>query len=99
MLVFVSILTALFYMLVFYLSYITAFILYDGLRYRLILSIYKSTIFIGVTYISIISDVLLFSGAMYSSIMMKNGLLLLLISSSLVQSVSERRQGNEHERE
>jgi hypothetical protein len=91
--------TVLFYVLIGYLSYITAFILYNGLRYKLILPVAKSTLFIGVTYISIISDVILFGNSMYSSISMKNGLLLLLTVASLISASSRKESKNEHKRE
>ncbi|QIW88657.1 hypothetical protein P59_059 [Bacillus phage P59] len=91
--------TVVFYALIGYLSYVTASILYTGLRYKLILPTIKSTLFIGVTYISIISDVILFGNFMYSSISMKNGLLLILTVVSLITASGRKESKNEHKRE
>jgi hypothetical protein len=91
--------TVIFYVLIGYLSYVTASILYNGLRYKLILPTIKSTLFIGVTYISIISDVILFGNFMYSSISMKNGLLLILTVVSLITASGRKESKNEHKRE
>ncbi|AIW03441.1 membrane protein [Bacillus phage Moonbeam] len=77
-------LTALFYLLACYLSAVTIAILYHAIRYKLPLTILKSSLFIGITYISIITDIVLFGGAMYSSVFVKNGLLTVLILVSIV---------------
>jgi hypothetical protein len=91
--------TVIFYVLIGYLSYVTASILYNGLRYKLILPVIKSTLFIGVAYISIISDVILFGNSMYSSISMKNGLLLILTVVSLISASGRKETRHGHERE
>jgi hypothetical protein len=93
------VITSVFYLLIGYLSYVTASILYNGFRYKLILPVMKSTLFIGVTYISIISDVILFGNSMYSSISMKNGLLLILTVVSLISASGRKETNHEHKRE
>ncbi|AGK86834.1 membrane protein [Bacillus phage SIOphi] len=82
--------TTVLYMLIVYVSYITSRILYQGLAYRLIVPIIKSSVFIIVSYISIISDVILFYNFMYDSILTKNGMLLLLIGASLISAVRRK---------
>jgi hypothetical protein len=92
------ILTILLYVLIGYLSFGSAFILYNGLKYRLILSVGKSLAFIILAYISIISDVILFGNFMYTSLIMKNGLLLALLTTSLRYTVSRKETDHEHTR-
>lgn len=82
--------TTVLYMLIVYVSYITSRILYQGLAYRLIVPVIKSSVFIIVSYISIISDVILFYNFMYDSILTKNGMLLLLIGASLISAVRRK---------
>lgn len=83
--------TSVFYLILSYLAYVTAAILYHGIRYNLVLTILRSSVFIGVSYISIITDVLLFGNLMYSSVFIKNGLLLVLILASL-SSTNDRKE-------
>lgn len=80
------------YVLIGYLSYVTASILYEGFRYKLPLTIIRSLSFIGISYTSIISDILLFSAAMYSSVFVKNALLLALIVTSLLPTTTGKEE-------
>ena len=92
-------LTTALYVLIGYMSYITASILFQGLRYRLVVPTVKSFLFIGVSYISIISDVILFGNFMYSYISIKNGLLLLLTAASILSASGRRETTHGHKRE
>ncbi|WCS69431.1 hypothetical protein Goe24_00510 [Bacillus phage vB_BsuM-Goe24] len=93
------VLTVIFYVLIVYVSYITSQILYIGVTSRLMLSVIKSSLFILVAYTSIISDVILFYILRYDSISIKNGLLLFLLSTSLVAASSRKETKSEHTRE
>jgi hypothetical protein len=78
------IITSLLYVLISYMSYVSAFILHQGITYRLAAPVIKSAAFILLSYISIISDVILFHSALYSVVTTKNGLLLILVTTSLL---------------
>lgn len=78
------IVSSVFYLVAFYMSYVSTFILYNGIRYRLISPIVRATLFIIVCYISIISDVWLYTGSEYYTIIVKNGLLALAGTASLL---------------
>ncbi|AYJ75143.1 hypothetical protein BSP36_056 [Bacillus phage BSP36] len=93
------ILTAIFYVLIVYVSYITSQILYMGITNKLMVPVLKSSLFILVSYISIIADVVLFDISRYDSITVKNGLLLLLLCSSLISAGSRKETKSEHDRE
>jgi len=99
MLTYSIIITIVLYVLISYLSYVTASILYNGLRYNLPLSVIRSFIFIGVSYISIISDVVMFGYTLYSSILVKNGMLLVLILSTLIPACDRKEKTYEHKGE
>lgn len=88
--------TAVFYTLIVYVSYITSQILYFGITSRLWMPILKSSLFILVSYTSIISDVILFSNCMYESTLLKNGLLLLLLGTSLITAASGKETNDAH---
>lgn len=77
-------LTVVFYILVCYLSAVTVATMYHAIRHKLPLTLLKSSLFIGITYISIITDIILFGGSLYSSVFVKNGLLAILIIASLI---------------
>lgn len=78
------IVSSVFYLVAFYMSYVSSFLLYHGIRYRLISPIVKAASFIIVCYISIISDVWLYSSSEYYIIIVKNGLLALAGAASLL---------------
>jgi len=99
MIIYSIIITVALYILMGYLSFITASILYNGLRFKLPLSVLRSIVFIGISYISIISDVILFGYAMYSSVLIKNGMLFLLVVSTLVPAVDGKESHYEHKGE
>ena len=63
-------------------SYVSAFILYKGIKYCLFVPLFKAAIFIIVCYISIIADVMLFYSSLYFYITVKNGLLTILATGS-----------------
>ena len=64
-------------------SYMVAFTLHKGVAFRLAVPIIKSLVFILTCYISIISDVFLFTDSLHKVVTIKNGLLLLLVVASL----------------
>lgn len=76
--------TAVFYIVVTYMSYITASILHRGIMYKLIFPILKSIAFIVIIYTSIIADIVLYRGGNYETITFKNGVLSTVVVSSLV---------------
>lgn len=88
-------LTILFYSCIAYMSYFTASILHKGIIYKLLITIIKSVVFIMLCYISIISDVLLFRSELYKTITMKNGFLLLLVTTSLISAKKGKEIENE----
>jgi len=92
MFVFVAsiVLTAVFYALNIYVSFMAASILYLGITFRKIVPLFQAYLFILITYISIISDVVMFVHGMHSSISVKNGLLLLLLVASLITARSRK---------
>lgn len=90
------IITIVLYALIAYMSFITASILHTGVIYRLAVPVIKSLVFIALCYISIISDVLLFNGTSYNTIVFKNGLLLLLVAASLYNARKGKETNNEH---
>lgn len=87
--------TTLLYMVISYMSYVSASILHIGVAYRLIEPVLKSSAFILLCYILIISDVILLHSALYKVISIKNGLLLLLVITSLI--TANNGKGTEHE--
>jgi hypothetical protein len=94
MLILSIVFTVLLYVFIGYLSYVTASILYRGMLYRLILPTVKAIAFIATSYISIITDVVLYSLGLHSSIVTKNGMLLLLIVMSIVTASSRKERDN-----
>ena len=76
--------TVLFYLVVTYMSYITASILHRGIMYKLLFPIMKSLAFIIIIYTSIIADIVLYRGGNYETITFKNGVLSAVVVSSLV---------------
>ncbi|MNP39180.1 hypothetical protein D3C76_1327430 [compost metagenome] len=93
------ILSSVFYALVSYISFVTASILHNGIIYRLVIPVVKSTLFIAFCYISIISDVIMFRAALYEAITIKNGFLLLLVATSLMNARDGKEIKDEHSRE
>jgi hypothetical protein len=87
--------TAILYIFIGYLSYVTASILYRSITYRLIVPTVMSVLFIGTSYISIITDVVLYSRDLYCSIALKNGLLLVLVVLSILSASSRKEKNNE----
>jgi len=93
------ILTLVFYAIVTYMSYITASILHQGLIFRLLFPTLKALSFIILVYISIISDIILFRSGMYQTITIKNGLLLVLVTTALTSNRERKEIGDERSRE
>lgn len=82
------------YLLIFYMSYVSASILHLGITYRLIEPAFKSFAFILLCYTIIISDVVLLYSALYKVISVKNGSLLLLVVTSLL--AAKNGKGSDH---
>jgi len=80
----ISMLTStVFYVIALYMSYIVSFDLYIGIKYKLIRPIIISVGFILFCYISIISDIILFSYLLYLQIALKNGFFSIIVITSL----------------
>ncbi|AHJ87577.1 hypothetical protein Bp8pC_147 [Bacillus phage Bp8p-C] len=93
MLILATIASVLLYASICYLTFFAAAILFEGIKYALYNPIIKSATFIGVAYISIISDVILFDSALHSSIIIKNAVLLsLALPTVWVIATAERRR-------
>lgn len=88
------VITVLLYACVSYMSFFAASTLHRGITYRLAVEVLKSLMFIGLCYISIITDVILFQVGLYETITEKNGFLLLLVAASLINA----RDGKEIEK-
>lgn len=82
--------TIVLYTLLFYMSYISATILHIGLAYRLVIPVVKSSAFILLCYIIIISDIVLLHSELYKVISIKNGSLLLLVVASLLNAKTQK---------
>jgi len=63
------------------------------------LSILRSSLFIGLVYISIISDCILFGSSLYSSVFLKNGLLVVLVIISLIPVNNRKELGDDYKGE
>lgn len=90
-------LTILFYLLAGYLSITTVAILYHAIQHKLPLTILKSSLFLGITYISIITDIVLFGGSLYSSLFAKNALLIALIIISIIPVNHRKELSNQND--
>lgn len=88
--------TIVLYALIAYMSYITAYILHQGIVYKVAVTIIKTSVFLALCYISIISDVVLFHDSLYKALTIKNGLLLLLVVASLVTAKTRKENTDEH---
>lgn len=84
------VITAILYLFIFYFTYIAMFILYKGIRYKLLIPILSPLLFITLGYISIITDILLFSASMHFALLNKNLLLLALSIGSIVYARTEK---------
>ncbi|AGB62621.1 hypothetical protein [Bacillus phage phiAGATE] len=95
MLVMAATTTVLLYINICYLTFFAAAILFEGVKYSLYSPVIKSTLFIGVAYISIISDVILFDLTLHSSIIIKNAVLLSLALPTVLVIVTAGRRRHE----
>lgn len=91
--------TLILYIIISYISYITASILHQGIMFKLLFPILKALAFIILVYISIISDTILFGSEMYHTITIKNGLLLVLVATALMSNRERKEIQDERSRE
>jgi len=91
--------TLIFYIITSYISYITASILHKGIMFKLLFPTIKALAFITLVYISIISDTILYRSEMYQTITIKNGLLLLLVTTALMNNRERKEIEDERSRE
>lgn len=91
--------TLIFYIIISYISYITASILHQGIMFKLLFPTLKALAFIILVYISIISDTILFRSEMYQTITIKNGLLLVLVATALMSNRERKEIQDERSRE
>ncbi|WPF70036.1 putative membrane protein [Bacillus phage Z3] len=91
--------TLILYIIISYISYITASILHQGIMFKLLFPILKALAFIILVYISIISDTILFRSEMYQTITIKNGLLLVLVTTALMSNRERKEIQDERSRE
>lgn len=83
------------YILIIYLTYLSAFLLFKGITYRLIIPTIKSSLFFITCYTFIIADLVMLRSHAYLSIIQKDIVFILLVVLSLHYTRKERNKPDE----